>query len=157
MYNNYGNGGQGYRNGGKYRGRTTTIRGVVIRPLYVYIAVGLFFLLVLYFLTRLLNTSLVLHFSLLSGALLLLANLRELIGKSYGQHASTALLNVMIGTSLLFAWSSQIISSVMWAPAVALFIVAAPLALGRASIYRSYIQTARGAIQNIRQVVGRWR
>lgn len=158
MYNgdDSGNGGRGYRNGGKYRFRTTTIGGFQVKPLYLYIAAGIAFLLVLYLLTRLLNTSLVMHFGLLAGVLLLLANGRELIGQSYGQPKSTAMLNVLIGGSLLFAWLSQIISSVMWAPAVGLLVVAAPLAFGRASVYRTYMQTARGAMQNIRQIVSRW-
>jgi hypothetical protein len=86
---------------------------------------------------------------------LLLANIRELIGMSYAQRGSTALLNSLIGGALLFAWLSQLAGALFWIPAVLLLVVAAPLVLGRVSVYSTYVQTARTAVTNVRRAVGR--
>jgi hypothetical protein len=104
---------------------------------------------------RLLNTGLVMHFSMLAGVLLLLANLREVLGKSYARHNNTALLNTLIGGALVFAWLSQFLGALLWVPAIAMLGIAAPLAIGRASVYQTYVRTARGAMGNLRHMAGR--
>ncbi len=157
MYNgggSYGNGGNEYKNGGSYSTRMN-IGGFQIKPIYVYIGAALLFLLVLYLVVRVLNAGLVMHFSLAAGVLLLLANMRELMGQSYGRHNNTALLNNMIGGALLFAWLSQIIGALMWVPAIGLLGFATPLAVGRASVYSTYMQMGRRAFGGLRQAAGR--
>jgi hypothetical protein len=159
MYDNgyNGNGGNRYRSRGSAPS-SVNFRGFEIKPLYMYIAGGILLLLVIYLMVQFWQTSLVMHFSAAAGVLLLLANVRELIGKSYGQHYSTAMLNTMIGGALIFAWLTQLLGVlgwILWLPALALLVVAAPLAVGRASVYRAYLQTARGAAENVRRAVGR--
>ncbi|NJL35204.1 MAG: hypothetical protein HC893_16810 [Chloroflexaceae bacterium] len=162
--NNYGNGGND--NGYDYNTGTTTppytpsnavrVGGLSIKPLYLYIVAGVVLLLVLFFIMRFLNTSLVMHFGVVAGALLLLANVRELIGQTYGRHNNTALLNVLIGSSLVVAWLSQFLGPLLWIPAVLLLAIAAPLAIGRASVYQRYVQMGRGVVHQARRAVGRW-
>jgi hypothetical protein len=160
MYNGYGNGNgdNDYRSGSSRSSRSSPggiyVGGFYIKPLYLYIAGAVVFILAIYLLVRFLNAGLVMHFSLVAGALLLLANVRELIGRSYSRHQNTALLNVMIGAALVCAWLSQILGLLLWVPAVVLLAIAAPLAWGRAAIYQTYMQTARGAFNRLRQVAG---
>jgi hypothetical protein len=163
MYNGgNGNGGnQRYRDVGSNYSTSTQepggirVGGVQIKPLYLYIAAGVALLIALFFVARLLDTALIMHFSAAAGVLLLLANVRELMGRSYGQANNTALLNTMIGGALLFGWLSQLAGVLFWIPAVLLLLAAAPLALGRASIYQSYVSTARGAVDQVRRATSR--
>lgn len=147
-----------YNGNGKWNNRNgyTTVGGFRIKSVYLYVAVGIVALLAIYTLTRFLNTSLVVHFGMVAGALLILANLRELLGQTYSQHSSTALLNCLIGVALVCAWLSQIFSMLMWVPAVALLAIAAPLAIGRAGVYSSYMRTARTAFDGVRRTMGRY-
>src|SRR5688572_32764738 len=108
--------GNGGRNGGNY----TRIGGYPIKPLYLYIGLGIVALVAIYFVLNLFNTSFVMHFGAYAGLLLLIANVRELFGNSYGQKGSTALLNVLIGGALLLAWLSQIVTGLLWVPAIIL-------------------------------------
>jgi hypothetical protein len=163
------NGDSGYNNGGsssssssQYRSRNTyatsgnlRVAGFEIKPLYLYIGAGIIFLVILYFLVNILRAAGVLHFGLVSGVLLLLANVRELIGRSYGQHKNTALLNCLIGGGLLSAWLGEIVGLVFWLPAIALLVISIPLAVGRASVYSAYMNTARAAMGNLRRAAGR--
>jgi hypothetical protein len=159
MYNGYGNGNgdNNYRSGSSrssYSSGGIHVGGFHIKPLYLYIAGAAVFLLVMYLLVRFLNAGLVMHFSVVAGALLLLANVRELMGNSYSRHQNTALLNVMIGAALVCAWMSQILGVLFWVPAVALLAIAAPLAWSRAAVYQTYMRTARGAFDRLRSMAG---
>jgi hypothetical protein len=159
MYNGYGNG-----NGDNdYRSRSSTyssggggihVGGFHIKPLYLYIAGAAVFLLAMFLLVRFLNAGLVMHFGVVAGALLLLANVRELIGRSYSQHQNTALLNVLIGAALVCAWMSQILGVLFWVPAIVLLAISAPLAWSRAAVYQTYMRTARGAFDRLRSMAG---
>lgn len=156
MYN--GNDGNNQTsNRSSYTGRSytgsnyITIGGFRIKPIYFYIAIAAVFMLVLAFLIRILDTSLFMHFSMIAGALLLLANLRELLGHTYTQHSSTALLNCLIGGSLIFAW----LGGLFWVPAVVLLAVALPLVIGRTTVYVTYVQMARSVVNGVRRTVGR--
>jgi hypothetical protein len=154
MYNGNGN----YNGGTKFESDRSTINvgGFRIKPVYLYAGIAVLALLALYFVTRFLNTGLVMHFGAFAGVLLLVANLRELIGQSYAQRSSTALLNVLIGGALICAWLTQITGVLLlWIPAVVLLGIATPLTFGRASIYSSYVQTARGAFDGIRRSISR--
>lgn len=160
---NSGNGNsnyQSYQDEGVYSGSPRRagrikVAGFAVKPVYFYVGMIILSLLALFFVLRVLEVPLVMHFSLASGALLLVANLRELLGSSYEQHNSTALLNSLVGGGLVFAWISQFLGPLFWVPAIALLAVAAPLALGRASVYRSYMYTARGMIDTARRTAGR--
>jgi hypothetical protein len=143
MYN--GNGGTG--------GGYTRIGGIPIKPMYLYIAIALVVVVAIFFVLRFLNTSLVIHFGAYAGLLLLIANLRELIGNSYGQKGSTALLNVMVGGALIFAWLSQLISSLLWIPALILAAIATPLIFGRGRVYTAYLDTAKSIAGSVRRSV----
>jgi hypothetical protein len=140
-------------NGNGGNGRYTRIGGVPIKPLYLYIALGVAVLVALFVAMRFLNTSLVVHFGAYAGLLLLIANVRELIGNSYGQKGSTALLNVMVGGALLFAWASQLLSSLLWIPAVILVAIATPLIFGRGRVYTAYLDTARSLAGTVRRTI----
>ena len=140
----YGNG-----NGG------TQIGGWRIKPLYLYIAAAVAVLVAVFFVLRFLNTSLVMHFGAYAGLLLLVANVRELIGSTYGERGSTALLNVLVGGALICAWLSQLLGALLWIPAVVLMVIATPLIFGRASVYRGYITAARGAADTVRRTLVR--
>lgn len=141
------NNGNGMNNGGRY----TRIGGVPIKPVYLYIVGALVLVAAIYFVMRFLNTSLVMHFSAFAGVLLLIANLRELLGNSYGQRGSTALLNVLVGGGLIFAWLTQFLGALLWIPALILIGVATPLIFGRAGVYTAYLDTARSLAGNVRR------
>jgi hypothetical protein len=149
MYTGNGNG--GYNGNSGY----ATIGGMRIRPIYLYAAVAVAVLVAVYFVIRFFNTGLVMHFGAAAGVLLLLANLRELLGSAFAQRNSTALLNCLIGGALLFAWLSQLISALLWIPAVVLLLVSAPLAIGRATVYSTYVAAARSAVSSARRTMGR--
>lgn len=142
MYN-----GNGSNNGGRY----TRVAGVPVKPIYLYIGAAVALLVVIYLVMRFLSTSLVMHFSAYTGALLLIANLRELLGNSYGQRGSTALLNVMVGGGLIFAWLTQFFGVFFWIPALILVGVATPLIFGRANVYNVYLDMARSLAINLRR------
>lgn len=143
MYSGNGSGGGGY----------TRIGGVPIKPIYLYIAGAVAVVIAIFFVLRFLNTGLVMHFGAYAGLLLLIANVRELIGNSYGQKGSTALLNVMVGAALIFAWLSQLVTSLFWVPAVILAAIATPLIFGRGRVYTAYLDTARTVAGSVRKTI----
>jgi hypothetical protein len=147
MYNGNGN-----SNG---NGGYTNIGGFRIKPIYLYVAGTIAVVAAIYFVMRFLNTSLALHFGAFSGALLLIANLRELIGMSYTQRGSTALLNMLVGGGLIFAWLASFFGPLLWIPAVIMVGIATPLIFGRATVYKAYITTAQGAVNGIRRTIVR--
>lgn len=144
MYNGNGSGG-GY----------TRIGGVAVKPIYLYVAGAIAVVIAIFFVLRFLNTGLVIHFGAYAGLLLLIANVRELIGNSYGQKGGTALLNVMVGAALLCAWLSQLITSLLWVPAIILVAIATPLIFGRGRVYTAYLDTARTIAGSVRRTIVR--
>lgn len=153
--NGYGSGSRSYGNGGKY-GTKVRIGGITIDPIIFYVGIGIAALAVLSLLWSMFNTAIVTHFGVAAGVLLLLANVRELIGLSYAQPKGTALLNCMVGGSLVLAWLGEIVLWLFWLPAALLLVAAVPLIIGRTSVYTTYMNTARGAVQNVRRTVSRW-
>jgi len=149
MYNGNGNSNGNYSGNGGY----TNVGGFRIKPVYLYIVGIIVVVAAIYFVMRFLNTSLALHFGAFSGALLLIANLRELIGMSYTQRGSTALLNMLVGGGLIFAWLASFFGPLLWIPAVIMVGIATPLIFGRANVYRAYITTAQGAFDGIRRTI----
>lgn len=139
--------GNGSGNGRRY----TYIGGVPVRPVVLYIAAAVVLLIAIYFVMRFLSTSLVMHFGAYAGLLLIVGNLRELFGNSYGQRSGTALLNVLVGGGLIFAWLSQFLGVLFWIPALLLVGVATPLVIGRAGVYQTYLDAAKSLAANVRR------
>ncbi|MEI7644871.1 MAG: hypothetical protein WCJ55_11375 [Chloroflexales bacterium] len=151
MYNGNGNGGY---NGNGGNGGYTNVGGFRIKPIYLYVAGIIALIVAIYFVMGFLQTSLVMHFGAFVGALLIIANLRELIGMSSSQRGSTALLNLLVGGGLICAWLAEaFLGRLLWIPAVLLVGIATPLIVGRANVYRTYLTTARGAIDGLRRTV----
>jgi len=160
----HGNGG-GYsnytraQNGDAYDRQTGNKMGLPRgRSLYLYIAGVVAILFFAFLFVQMVNTSLIIHFGMLAGVLLLLANLREFLGKPFihtQQANSIALLNSLVGASLLMAWLSQVLSSLFWIPALLLMALATPLVLTNAPVYTAYVQTVSRAVEKVRSKVGR--
>ncbi len=131
------------------------IGGWPIKPLYLYIAGAIAVVVAIFFVLRFLDTSLVMHFGAYAGLLLLVGNVRELIGSTYGERGSTALLNVMVGGGLILAWLAQFLGPLLWIPALLLVAIATPLIFGRAAVYKGYISAARGAADSVRRTLVR--
>lgn len=149
MYNGNGNG--NYNGNGGY----TSVGGFRVKPIYLYIAGVIAVLVVLYFVMRFFSAGLLAHYGAFAGLLLLIGNLRELIGASSAQRGSTALLNVLIGAGLICAWLVNFFGALLWIPALVLIGIAAPLILGQANVYRGYITAARGAADTVRRTLVR--
>lgn len=145
MYNGTGN--------GSYPGGPSNIGGFRIKPMYLYVVMGLVILAAIYLVWRFIETNIIIHFGLFAGALLLIANVREFFG-SPAAGGSLPLLNTLIGGALICAWISQFLFF-FWIPTLVLIGVATPLTLGRASVYSIYIQTAKSAVNSVRRVSGR--
>lgn len=141
--------------GGSNGGGYTRAGGWRIKPIYLYIAGAVAVLVAIFVVMRFLNTNLVMHFGAYAGVLLLIANVRELIGSGYGERGSTALLNVLVAGGLIFAWLAQILGALFWIPALVLVAIATPLIFGRASVYKGYISMARGAADTVRRTLVR--
>ncbi|NJM05019.1 hypothetical protein HC891_00500 [Candidatus Gracilibacteria bacterium] len=146
MYNGSGNG-----PGRRY----VSIAGFRVRPMYLYIAAAVAVLLVIFFILNFVSLGLAMHYGAVAGLLLLIANLRELLGQSFANRSGTALLNVLIAVGLVCAWLVQFLGPFLWIPAIVLLLIAAPLSIGRASVYRSYLTTARSAVDVARRTLVR--
>lgn len=129
-----------------------------IPPIYIYIGIGLLILLGLWFVSSFINAGIEGYFALAAGVLLVLGNLRDLIANPYPSGANTPLLNTMIGGGLIFYFLGRgafpPIGPIWYVPAVLLVLAAAPLMLGRASVYTAYLGMARDAVTNVRRVIG---
>ncbi len=145
--------GNGGYNGGSYNSPRSRFGG--IKPMYIYIAGVVAVLVAMYFVMRFFSAGLQMHFGAFAGVLLLIANLRELIGAGVAQRGSTALLNILVGVGLLCAWLAIFFGALMWVPAVLLVGIATPLILGRASVYRGYIDVARRGADTVRRTLVR--
>jgi hypothetical protein len=148
MYNGSGN---RYGNGG-------TGRGAGIPPLYLYIGIGLLVLLGIWMLAGFFRAGIEGYFALAAGVLLVLGNLRDLIANPFLQRSNVALLNTLIGGGLIFFFlgkgSFPPIGPIWYVPALLLLLIAAPLMLGRATVYTAYLGAARTAIGGVRRAVG---
>jgi uncharacterized membrane protein YfcA len=124
-----------------------------MKSIYVYIGATLGILILAYLISQFLDTTLMMHFGMFAGVLLLVANLRDFL-KTQDQYTaqprSTALMNTLIGGSLVCAWLSQIVGVLLWVPALLLIGAATPLVIGRASLYYTYIHTAQQIIGQVK-------
>lgn len=149
MYNN-GNG-----NGTKFRSR---LSGRGVPPAYIYIGVVLLVLLGIWLLSGFFRAGIEGYFALAAGVLLVLGNLRDLIANPYALRSNVALLNTLIGTSLVFFFLGKgafpPLGALWYLPAVLVLLMAAPLMIGRASVYTVYLQAARNVVGGIRRTIG---
>jgi hypothetical protein len=141
---------------GYYSGRSS--RSGRIAPLYLYIGVGILVLLGIWLLAGFVRTGVEGYFTLVAGVLLIVGNLRDLIRSPFIGRENTALLNTLIGGSLIGFFLGRggfpPLGSVWYIFAVALLLIAAPLMLGRASVYSAYLGTAKNAVGAVRRVIG---
>lgn len=146
MYNGNGN---RYNSGGSWRAG--------IPPLYQYIGIGVLVLLGIWLLSSFLSAGMEGYFALAAGVLLVLGNLRDLIATPYPQRNNVSLMNTLIGGGLITFFLGKggfpPIGGLWYVAALALLLVAAPLMLGRATVYTAYLGTARNVIGGVRRAV----
>jgi len=134
--------GNGYRN---------SSGGLSIPPIYLYIGIGILAVVIISFIGGLLSAGVQAYFAVAAGALLVLANLRDLLS---GTGSSAALMNTMVGAGLIFFFLGSAFGWVWYIPAVLLLVAATPLALRRADVYNVYLGAARSMAVNVRRAVG---
>jgi hypothetical protein len=139
-------------NGSKF-GNGLPRRNFGIRPLYLYIGIGILVLIALWFVSNLIGGLVQSWYALVAGVLLVLGNLRDVILNPYPQRSNTALLNTMIGAALILFFVGSAFGALWYIPAVLLLLIAAPLMLGRADVYAAYMMTARNAADGVRRVI----
>jgi hypothetical protein len=87
--------GNGYRN---------SSGGLSIPPIYLYIGIGILAVIIISVIGGLLSAGVQAYFAVAAGALLVLANLRDLLS---GAGSSAALMNTMVGAGLIFSsWAA---------------------------------------------------
>lgn len=138
-------------NGYKYQSGRRSPFG--IRPLYLYIGIGILVLIALWFISGLLTAGITAYFSLAAGILLVLGNLRDVILNPYPQKANTGLLNTLIGAGLIMFFVGSAFGALWFIPAVLLLLLAAPLMLGRAEVYATYMLAARNTVDGVRRTI----
>ncbi len=144
--------------GASSKAQGINIGALRINPLIFYGGIALLVLVGALMLMRFLDTALIVHFGMAAGALLLVANVRELLGTQDAftqQHRSTALMNSLIGGALLFAWLSQIVTTLFWVPAIVLIGTSVPLVMKRASLYAFYVQSFKQLVGSFKGAVRR--
>ncbi len=131
-----------------------------IPAVYLYAAIGILALVLIWFVAGFFRAGIEGYFALVSGILLVLGNLRDLIANPYPQRSNTALLNTLIGGGLIFFFLGKgafpPIGAIWYVPALILLLIAAPLMLGRASVYGMYLGAARNAFGSVRRTLGAW-
>jgi hypothetical protein len=144
-------------NGSNYR-RSPSGRFAGIPPVYLYIGIALLVVLGLWFLSSFFSAGIEGYFAVTAGILLVLGNLRDLIANPYAQRSNIALLNTLIGGGLIFYFLGRggfpPLGGIWYIPAVLMLLIAAPLMIGRASVYTVYLGAARNTVDGIRRVVG---
>jgi hypothetical protein len=143
-------------NGNKY-GNGVAGRVAALPPLYLYLGIGILVVLGIWLLSSFFSAGVEGYFALTAGILLVLGNLRDLIANPYAQRSNIALLNTLIGGGLIFFFLGRggfpPIGGFWYLPAVLLLLIAAPLMIGRASVYTVYLGTARNVVGGIRRAV----
>ena len=134
--------GNGYRN---------SSGGLSIPPIYLYIGIGILAVIIISVIGGLLSAGVQAYFAVAAGALLVLANLRDLLS---GAGSSAALMNTMVGAGLIFFFLGSAFGWVWYIPALLLLVAATPLALRRADVYNVCLGAARSMAVNVRRAVG---
>jgi hypothetical protein len=97
--------GNGYRN---------SSGGLSIPPIYLYIGIGILAVIIISVIGGLLSAGVQAYFAVAAGALLVLANLRDLLS---GAGSSAALMNTMVGAGLIFFFLGSAFGWVWYIPA----------------------------------------
>lgn len=128
-----------------------------IPPLYLYIGIGVLVLLGLWLVSGFLRASIESYFALVTGVLLVLGNLRDVIISPYQQRSNVPLVNSLLGGGLIFYFLGNggfpPLGGLWYVAAVLMVVLAAPLMLGRATVYTAYLETARNVGNGVRQAV----
>ena len=143
-----------YNSNGNNYGTKTPRPRFGISPIYLYIGIAILVLFGIWMVSGFFRAGVEGYFALAAGVLLVLGNLRDLIANPYPLRSSTALLNTMIGAGLIFFWLGRGFGWIWYVPSVALVLAAAPLMLGRASVYGAYVGQARSLAGNVWRIVG---
>lgn len=125
--------------------------GSGIPPIYLYIGIGILAVIIISVIGGLLSAGVQAYFAVAAGALLVLANLRDLLS---GAGNSAALMNTMVGVALIFFFLGSAFGWVWYIPALLLLIAATPLALRRVDVYTIYLDAARSIAVNVRRAAG---
>ncbi len=134
--------GNGYRN---------SSGGSGIPAIYLYIGIGILAVIIISVIGGLLSAGVQAYFAVAAGALLVLANLRDLLS---GAVAGAALMNTMVGAALIFFFLGSAFGWIWYIPALLLLIAATPLALRRVDVYTIYLDAARSIAVNLRRAAG---
>ena len=144
-------------NGNKYSNGSPG-RFSAIPPMYLYIGIGLAILLGIWLLSSFFRAGIEGYFTLVAGVLLVLGNLRDLLANPYAQRSNIALLKTLIGGGLIFYFLGRggfpPLGGFWYIPAVLMVLIAAPLMIGRATVYTVYLDAARNVVGGLRLVVG---
>ncbi len=129
-----------------------------IPKLYLYIGIALLVLLGVWMLSSFFAAGVQGYFALATGVLLVIGNLRDLLAGGYTQRSPVALLNTLLGAGLIFFFLGSgafpPFGALWFLPAVLALLIAAPLMFGRASVYATYLTTARQMADGARTLVG---
>ncbi len=131
-------------------GHRNSSGGLSIPPIYLYIGIGILAVIIISFIGGLLSAGVQAYFAVAAGALLVLANLRDLLS---GTGSSAALMNTMVGAGLIFFFLGSAFGWVWYIPAVLLLVAATPLALRRVDVYNVYLGAARSMAVSVRRAV----
>lgn len=143
-------------NGNRFSNGTSR-RGPLLPPLYLYIGIGILFLLALWAVGSFFRAGIEGYFALVAGVLLVLSNLRDMLTNPYGQSSSAPLLNTLVGGGLICFFLGKggfpPLAGLWYVPAVLLVLFAAPLMLRRASFYTVYLGAARNVLGGVQRAV----
>lgn len=125
---------------------------------YLYAGIAVAVIAVLWLIASFFRAGIEGYYTLAAGILLLIGNIRLLLGHGYGDASSTSLLNSMIGGGLVFFFLGRgefpPLGPFWYVPALLMLVIAAPLIIGRASVYQRYITMAQENFNNLRRGVG---
>ncbi len=139
-------------NGNGYRSSSGS-GGFGIPPLYLYIGIGILAIIAVSLIGGLLSAGVQAYFAVAAGALLVLANLRDLLGGRAGMNSGAALMNTLVGAALIFFFLGSAFGWIWYIPALLLLIAAIPLGLRRAAVYTAYLDAARSMAVGVRRAV----
>jgi hypothetical protein len=121
------------------------------RWIYIAAAFGLLVGMVLVY--RLLTAGLQSYVAVIAGVMLLIGNAPELVRSLQRREIGLAMLNTLVGGSLVcFFLGTLIAKIVFWPLAILMLALALPLTINRAGVASAYLQGARQLFGQARQV-----
>ena len=120
---------------------------------YVYIAAAFGLLVGMFLVYRFLTAGLQSYLAVIAGIMLLIGNAPELVRALQRREIGLAMLNTLVGLSLVsFFLGSLIAKIVFWPLAILLLALALPLTVNRAGVARAYLRGARQIFGQARQL-----